>query len=64
MWQGVGCLMTGCGGYHSVRWVRRAEVGGGMDNDHSKEAEQSKASGGYLVFNLGVLGRGWDSVVV
>ena len=37
MWQGVGCLTIGCGGYRSVCWVRRAEVGGGMDNDHSQE---------------------------
>ena len=37
MWQDVGCLMIGCGGYHSVCWVRRAEVSGGMDNDHSQK---------------------------
>ena len=37
MWQGVGCLTIGCGGYRLVCWVRRAEVSGGMDNDHSQE---------------------------
>ena len=32
LWLGIGCLMIGCGGYHSVGLVRRVEVRGCMDN--------------------------------
>ena len=32
LWLGIGWLTMGCGGYRSVWLVRRAEVGGCMDN--------------------------------
>ena len=60
---GIGWLMMGCGGYHSVGLVRRAEVGGCMDNHHAQVVEQPSSPGGYLLFNLGVLIRVGDSVV-
>ena len=44
--------------------TQRVEVGGCMDNHHDQEADGSNVSGGYLLFNLGVLDRAGDSVVV
>ena len=35
LWLGIGWLMMGCGGYRLVCLVRRAEVGGCMDNQHA-----------------------------
>ena len=63
LWLGVGCLTMGCGGYHLMGLVRRAEVGGCMDNQHAQAVEQASSPWGYLLFNLGVLIRVGDSVV-
>ena len=63
LWLGVGWLTMGCGGHRSVWLVRRAEVGGCMDNLHAQVVEQPISPGGYLLFNLGVLVRVGDSGV-
>ena len=63
LWLGIGWLTMGCGGYRSVWLVRRAEVGGCMDNYHAQVVEQPTQPGGYLLFKLGVLVRVGDSGV-
>ena len=63
LWLGVASLMMGCGGYYSVGLLQREEVRGCMDNQHTQVVEQASSSGGYLLFNLGVVDRVEDTVV-
>ena len=46
LWLGIGCLKMGCGGYHLMGFVQRAEVGGCMDNHHAQVVEQANSPGG------------------
>ena len=65
----VGSRVVRCWLFDDRLWgspfgVLGSEGGGGMDNDHSQECRViQRIWGGYLVFNLGVLGGAWASVV-
>ena len=68
VWQGVGCLTMGCGGYCSVCWVQREEVSGGVHNDHARESRVNPMHLGGTLYSTLVCSAGagtleWNSVL-